>query len=114
MATWQRKEFKNPEGWLNAKWVAQYKKENPWSNLKMWVDKVPKTPEEIRRQGQFLTRFYGQKNLPPLVDEKWRPTRFALAAAAWNSKVPKTVSDARWLAEKWRALLERYMKLKNK
>ena len=70
MATWQRKEFKNPEGGLNAKGVSQYKKENPGSKLKMGVDKTPKTPEEIRRQGQFLTRFYGRKDLPPLVDDK--------------------------------------------
>lgn len=114
MATWQRKEFKNPDGGLNAKWVAQFKKENPGSKLKIGVDKTPKTPDEIRRQGQFLTRFYGRKDLPPLVDEKWRPTRLALAASAWNSKVPKTESEARKLAAKWRALLERYKKLKTK
>ncbi len=114
MSKWQRKEFKNPKWGLNAKWVAQYKKENPGSKLKMGVDKTPKTPEEIRRQWQFLTRFYGQSDLPPLVDDKGRPTRLALAASAWNSKVPKTEADARKLAKKGRKLLDRYKKIKEK
>jgi hypothetical protein len=49
-----------------------------------------------------------------LVDNKGRPTRLALAASAWNSKVPKTEADARKLAKKGRKLLDRYKKIKEK
>src|SRR5262245_36133469 len=49
--------------------------------------------DELRRKGSWAVRFYGRSGpLPKLVDDKGRPTRFALTAAAWGEPVPKTVS----------------------
>jgi hypothetical protein len=65
------------------------------------------TREEMRRKGSWATRFYGRRELPPLLDDAGRPTRFALTAAAWGEPVPRTVAAARRIAEKGRRLLER-------
>jgi hypothetical protein len=40
---WQRKEGKNPEGGLNAKGVASYRRANPGSKLKTAVTTKPLT-----------------------------------------------------------------------
>ena len=40
-SAWQRKEGKNPEGGLNAKGVASYRKENPGSKLQTAVTTKP-------------------------------------------------------------------------
>jgi len=41
VAAWQRKEGKNPEGGLNAKGIAAYRRENPGSKLQMAVTTKP-------------------------------------------------------------------------
>jgi hypothetical protein len=112
---WSLSKYKDKvNGGMTAAWVAQYKKENPGSNLKVGVNKTPTTPEEKRRQWAFLTRFFGQKNLPPLVKPNGEPTRLALSAKKWNSPVPSTKEDAQKLYNKGKALLEAYKKSKEK
>jgi hypothetical protein len=69
--------------------------------------------EDMRRKGSWAMRFYGRKTLPPLVDAKGNPTRFALSAHAWGEPVPKTIAAARRIAAKGKQLLERYERQKN-
>jgi hypothetical protein len=61
----------------------------------------------MRRKGSFLTRFFTNPR-GPMKDEKGRPTRLALSAAAWGEPVPQDASDAAKLAAKGRRMLERY------
>ena len=49
-----------------------------------------------------------------MKDEKGRPTRLALSAAAWGEPVPQNAQDAAELAAKGRRLLERYQNTKEK
>lgn len=69
------------------------------------------TPAEMRRKGSWAVRFYGREKLSPLVDEKGKPTRFALTAAAWGEPVPRSVAAARRIAAKGHRLLERAKRL---
>jgi len=63
---------------------------------------------EMKRKGSWAARFYGRKGkLPALVDKNGEPTRFALTAHAWGEPVPETVAQARAIARRGRALLER-------
>jgi hypothetical protein len=67
------------------------------------------TPDEMRRKGSWAVRFYGRSGpLPKLIDDKGRPTRFALTAADWGEPVPKTVAAARRIAAKGHRLLTAY------
>ena len=66
------------------------------------------TPQEMRRKGSWAVRFYGREKLPPLLDDRGRPTRYALSAHAWGEPVPKTVAAARRIAAKGERLLARY------
>jgi hypothetical protein len=67
------------------------------------------TPDEMRRKGSWAVRFYGRSGpLPKLIDDKGRPTRFALTAAEWGEPVPKTVAAARRIAAKGHRLLTAY------
>jgi hypothetical protein len=52
--------------------------------------------------------------LPPLVDERGRPTRHALSAHAWGEPVPKTAAAARRIAAKGQRLLQRYQQVKKR
>lgn len=63
------------------------------------------TPQDMRRKGSWAVRFYGRKKLPPLLDDKGRPTRHALSAHAWGEPVPKTIAAARRIAAKGKRLL---------
>ena len=62
---WQRKEGKNPEGGLNAKGVASYRRENPGSNLKTAVttkpSKLKSGSEAAGRRKSFCARMSGMK-----------------------------------------------------
>ena len=85
-AAWQRKEGKNPEGGLNAKGIASYRKENPGSKLSMAVTTPPSKlkPESkaANRRKSFCARMGGVDG--PMKDEKGRPTRKALSLKKWN------------------------------
>jgi hypothetical protein len=102
---------KDPRGGLTAEGRAAFKRKQG-SHLKPGVRKPDSklTPEEMRRKGSWAVRFYGRKQLPPLLDAHGEPTRYALTAHAWGEPVPKTVAAARRIAAKGRRLLEKYRK----
>jgi len=65
-AAWQRKEGKNPEGGLNKKGIASYRKENPGSNLSLAVttkpSKLKKGSKKANRRKSFCSRMSGMKD----------------------------------------------------
>jgi hypothetical protein len=83
---WQRKEGKNPEGGLNKKGIASYRRENPGSKLSMAVttppSKLKKGSKAANRRKSFCARMGGMPG--PMKDEKGRPTRKALSLRKWN------------------------------
>ena len=85
-AAWQRKEGKNPEGGLNRKGIASYRRENPGSKLKMAVttppSKLDPDSKSAKRRKSFCARMGGMEG--PMKDEKGRPTRKALSLRKWN------------------------------
>jgi hypothetical protein len=85
-AAWQRKEGKNPEGGLNKKGIASYKRENPGSKLSMAVttppSKLDPDSKSAKRRKSFCARMGGMPG--PMKDEKGRPTRKALSLRKWN------------------------------
>jgi len=85
-AAWQRKEGKNPEGGLNKKGIASYRRENPGSKLSMAVTTPPSQldpdSKSAKRRKSFCARMGGMAG--PMKDEKGRPTRKALSLKKWN------------------------------
>jgi hypothetical protein len=83
---WQRKEGKNPEGGLNAKGVASYRRENPGSKLKMAVTTKPSKlkpgSKAAKRRKSFCARMSGVEG--PMKKPNGKPTRKALALRKWN------------------------------
>ena len=104
--------MKDPKGGLTAAGRRHFK-QTEGANLKPGVKGPANTPEKMRRKGSFLTRFFTNPS-GPMKDEKGRPTRLALSAAAWGEPVPQDTQDAARLAAKGRRLLERYKNMKNK
>lgn len=107
-ATRRKTATKDPKGGLTAAGRAEAARKEG-AHLKPGVKKAERdmTVEEMRRKGSWASRFYGRKELPPLLDENGEPTRFALTAAAWGEPVPKTVAAARAIAKKGKRLLEK-------
>lgn len=101
-----KKKLRDPKGGLTAAGRAHFKRKEG-ANLKPGVKGAADTPEKMRRKGSFLTRFFTNPS-GPMKDEKGRPTRLALSAAAWGEPVPQNASDAAELAAKGRRMLERY------
>ena len=64
-AAWQRKEGKNPEGGLNKKGIASYRKENPGSRLSLAVTTEPSKlkpgSKKANRRKSFCSRMKGMK-----------------------------------------------------
>lgn len=104
--------YKDPKGGLTAAGRAHFK-QTEGANLKPGVKGAADTPDKMRRKGSFLTRFFTNPS-GPMKDEKGRPTRLALSAAAWGEPVPQNAQDAAELAAKGRRLLERYQNTKEK
>lgn len=102
--------LRDPKGGLTAAGRAHFNK-TEGSNLKPGVQGPADTPEKMRRKGSFLTRFFTNPR-GPMKDEKGRPTRLALSAAAWGESVPQTVEAAKKLADKGQSLLGRYRRYK--
>lgn len=102
--------LRDPKGGLTAA-GRKYFKRTEGANLKPGVRGAANTPEKMRRKGSFLTRFFTNPS-GPMKDEKGRPTRLALSAAAWGEPVPQDRSDAAKLAAKGRRMLERYERSK--
>jgi hypothetical protein len=107
-----QKSLRDPEGGLTAAGRAHFNR-TEGSNLKPGVKGPADTPEKMRRKGSFLTRFFTNPS-GPMKDEKGRPTRLALSAAAWGEPVPQNADDARELAAKGKRMLERYKNSKDK
>ena len=104
--------LKDPKGGLTAAGRAYFKR-TQGANLKPGVRGPANTPEKMRRKGSFLTRFFTNPS-GPMKDEKGRPTRLALSAAAWGEPVPQDMESAAKLAAKGRRLLDRYERSKKK
>jgi hypothetical protein len=98
--------LRDPKGGLTAAGRAHFNK-TEGSNLKPGVKGPADTPEKMRRKGSFLVRFFTNPS-GPMQDDKGKPTRLALSAAAWGEPVPKTAAAAAKLAAKGSRLLERY------
>lgn len=106
--------LRDPRGGLTAAGREWFHRKQG-SNLKPGVKHkgTAMTPQDWRRKGSWAVRFYGRKGaLPPLVDAKGQPTRFALTARAWGEPVPKSVAAARRIAAKGHRLLARYERAK--
>ena len=108
----KKQPLKDPKGGLTAAGRRHFK-QTEGANLKPGVKGPANTPEKMRRKGSFLTRFFTNPS-GPMKDDKGRPTRLALSAAAWGEPVPQDTQDAAELAAKGRRLLERYKNMKNK
>jgi len=102
---WQRKEGQSKSGGLNEKGRASYKAETG-GTLKPPVKGAPKTPEQMRRKGSFLTRMGSMPGL--LFDDDGDKTRLKLSLEAWGHRGDKASAVA-----KGRRLLEQYRKRKD-
>ena len=84
---WQRKEGKNPEGGLNAKGVASYRRENPGSKLQTAVTTEPSKLEpgskDAKRRKLYCSRSAGQMKMWPKA-AKDPNSRLILARRKWN------------------------------
>ena len=98
--------LRDPKGGLTSAGRKYFNKKEG-ANLKPGVKGPADTPEKMRRKGSFLVRFFTNPS-GPMQDDKGKPTRLALSAAAWGEPVPKTAAAAAKLAAKGSRLLERY------
>jgi hypothetical protein len=82
-AAWQRSEGKNPEGGLNAKGRAAYKRETG-GTLKPPVSakQAKKSPKSAARRKSFCARMGGMPG--PMKKPNGKPTRKALALRKWD------------------------------
>jgi hypothetical protein len=104
--------YKNPEGGLTEAGRRKFERSGESKNLQPGVKESSPTGQKARRKGSFLTRFYTNPS-GPLVNDKGKPTRLALAANAWGEPVPRTRDAAARLAAKGRSLLRKYQKEKS-
>ncbi len=99
--------YKDPEGGLTEEGRRKFERSGESKNLQPGVKDKSPVGQALRRKGSFLTRFYTNPS-GPLVDDKGKPTRLALAANAWGEPVPRTAGAAARLAAKGRSMLEKY------
>tara|TARA_R110000822_G_scaffold231168_1_gene363206 strand:- start:1 stop:324 length:324 start_codon:yes stop_codon:yes gene_type:complete len=104
--------YKDPEGGLTEAGRRKFERSGESKNLQAGVKESSPTGQKARRKGSFLTRFYTNPS-GPLVNDKGKPTRLALAANAWGEPVPRTRDAAARLAAKGRSLLRKYQKEKS-
>lgn len=92
--------IRDPQGGLTAKGRAHYKR-TEGANLKPGVKNYSSASlEDKKRWVSWASRFYGQKNLPPMKKPNGQPTRAALTAAAWGEPVPANEAAARRIYSK--------------
>jgi hypothetical protein len=89
VAAWQRKEGKNPEGGLNAKGIAAYRRENPGSKLQMAVTTKPSKlkpgSKAANRRKSFCTLMGGMKRrLTSAKTARDPDSRINKALRKWN------------------------------
>jgi len=95
--------IRDPKGGLTAKGRAHFKRKEG-ANLKPGVKNYSSASlADKKRWISWASRFYGQKNLPPMKKPNGEPTRAALTAAAWGEPVPKNEAAARRIYAKARA-----------
>jgi hypothetical protein len=111
-ASKEKRLLRDPRGGLTAAGRKHFA-ETEGAHLKPGVIKAEKdmTPEDMKRKGSFLRRHFGRKNPFRLVDDKGRPTRYALQAQGWGERLPKTAEDIQRLAAKGHTLLEKAARL---
>jgi hypothetical protein len=88
-AAWQRKEGKNPEGGLNRKGIASYRRENPGSKLSMAVTTKPSKlkpgSKSANRRKSFCARMGGmKKRLTSAKTANDPDSRINKALRKWN------------------------------
>ena len=86
---WQRKAGKNPEGGLNKKGVASYRRENPGSKLKTAVttkpSKLDPDSKAAKRRKSFCARMGGmKKRLTSAKTSRDPDSRINKALRKWN------------------------------
>ena len=86
---WQRKEGKNPEGGLNRKGIASYRRANPGSKLSMAVttepSKLKKGSKAWKRRKSFCARMGGmKKRLTSAKTANDPDSRINKALRKWN------------------------------
>ena len=83
---WQRAAGKDPEGGLNRKGIASYRRENPGSKLSMAVTTPPSKlkpgSKAANRRKSFCARMGGMKGA--MKKPYGEPTSKALALRKWN------------------------------
>jgi hypothetical protein len=89
VAAWQRKEGKNPDGGLNAKGVASYRRENPGSKLQTAVTTKPSKlkpgSKAANRRKSFCARMGGMKKRLTSAETARDPdSRINKALRKWN------------------------------
>lgn len=89
VAAWQRKDGKNPDGGLNAKGVASYRRENPGSKLQMAVTTKPSKlkpgSKAANRRKSFCARMGGMKKRLTSAETARDPdSRINKALRKWN------------------------------
>lgn len=102
--------IRDPQGGLTATGRAHFKR-TEGANLKPGVKSYSSaSTADKKRWISWASRFYGQKNLPPMKKPSGQPTRAALTAAAWGEPIPGNEAAARRIyakAKARRATLER-------
>ena len=87
-AAWQRKEGKNPEGGLNKKGIASYRRENPGSKLKTAVTtkpgKLKKGGKASKRRKSYCSRSRGQMKMHSISCAKTPDKAICKARRRWN------------------------------
>jgi hypothetical protein len=88
-AAWQRKEGKDPEGGLNRKGIASYRRENPGSKLSMAVTTKPSKlkpgSKSANRRKSFCARMSGMKRrLTSAKTARDPDSRINKALRKWN------------------------------
>jgi len=86
---WQRKEGKNPEGGLNRKGIASYRRANPGSKLSMAVTTKPSKlkagSKAAKRRKSFCARMGGmKKRLTSAKTANDPDSRINKALRKWN------------------------------
>lgn len=84
-AAWTKKEGQNPEGGLNAKGRASYKRETG-GTLKPPVSRkaAKKSPKKAKRRKSFCARMTGQKKMHGISCSKKPDSRICKSLRKWD------------------------------
>jgi hypothetical protein len=110
-AAWQRKAGKNPEGGLNKKGVASYRREHPGSHLQTAVttkpSKLKKGSKASKRRKSFCARMKGMKKSRTSAKTAHDPnSRINKSLRKWNCESIEDLQQLIFLKESYLAFLE--------